>query len=201
MKGSIPIDRSAVTVALLAAGRATRFGGGKLDAPCAGKPLACWAVDAVAEAGLPPGICVTGPNEPQFLDGAQGWDWVINPDPEEGIGSSLATVARLALYRGSEAILVLLADMPLIDARHLQRLVACTGPAATDHGDFRPGVPALFPAVLLPKLSRLTGDEGAAATLRSLPDLVLLSPSPYSLLDVDTAEDLVRAEELLLRRG
>ena len=48
-------------VAVLAAGRGTRFGGGKLEAICAGKPLGRWALDAVAEAGLEPGIVITGP--------------------------------------------------------------------------------------------------------------------------------------------
>ena len=35
-------------VAVLAAGRGTRFGGGKLEALCAGKPLGRCALDAVA---------------------------------------------------------------------------------------------------------------------------------------------------------
>ena len=35
-----------LAIALLAAGGATRFGGGKLDAQCAGKPLGQWALDA-----------------------------------------------------------------------------------------------------------------------------------------------------------
>ena len=38
-------------VALLAAGRGTRFGGNKLETACAGKPLGRWAIEAIEEAG------------------------------------------------------------------------------------------------------------------------------------------------------
>lgn len=200
MKSCIPIDRLAVTVALLAAGRSTRFGGGKLDASCAGKPLARWAMDAVSEAGIPPGICVTGPQPPKVLDLASGWEWVVNPDPGQGLGSSIATVARMAMHRGSEALLVLLADMPLVTGSYLQEMVACTGPAATNYGAEKPGVPALFPAALLPQLCLLAGDSGALSLLRDLPDLVLLDPPEGVLCDVDTPEDLARAEQLLEAR-
>ena len=40
----------AVFVAVLAAGRASRFGGGKLDADLAGKPVGQWVLDAVCPA-------------------------------------------------------------------------------------------------------------------------------------------------------
>ena len=46
-------------VAVLAAGRGTRFGGGKLEAMCAGRPLGRWILDAVVEAGLVRGVIVT----------------------------------------------------------------------------------------------------------------------------------------------
>ena len=38
-------------VAVLAAGRGKRFGGGKLEATCAGKPLGRWVLDAVRKRG------------------------------------------------------------------------------------------------------------------------------------------------------
>ena len=66
-------------VAVLAAGLGTRFGGGKLEAPCAGKPLGRWAVEAVEAAGLGPGTIVTGP---EWVSFAGGWTRAVNPAAE-----------------------------------------------------------------------------------------------------------------------
>ena len=49
-------------VAVLAAGSATRFGGGKLDAVLAGRRLGAWALATIERAGLPPGVIVVPPD-------------------------------------------------------------------------------------------------------------------------------------------
>ena len=178
-------------VAVLAAGRGTRFGGGKLEALCAGKPLGRWAVDAVAGAGLGPGLIVTGPAGASF---ATGWTALINPQPEHGLGSSLAVAAQAALDGGAEALLVLLADMPLITADYLRTLGAAPAPAATRQPDGRGGVPALLDRSLIGIAARLTGDRGAGPLLEGVR---LLDPPPGMLRDVDTAEDLAEVERTL----
>lgn len=183
----------------MAAGRGSRFGGDKLDTWCAGKRVGQWVIDAVAGAGLNSGICVTGPEPPRFLGEASGWRRVVNPAPEEGLGGSVATAARMAMQRGSEALLVVLGDMPLVSPELLRELAAQTGPAATDHGNGKPGVPALFPAGLYQALVRCAGDRGAAQVLSGLAGLVLLVPPSGTLLDIDTPADLARAEEMLMR--
>ena len=177
-------------VAVLAAGRATRFGGGKLDADCAGRPLGRWALDAVAAAGLPAGMIVTGPNGAPW---AVGWQKISNPRPEEGLGTSLALAAHAALAMDAPALLVLLADMPLVDPAHLRRLAA-SAPAATRHPDGRPGVPALLDRALIEQAARLTGDRGAGPLLAHAP---LLDAPPGTLADVDTPEDMAEAVRML----
>jgi CTP:molybdopterin cytidylyltransferase MocA len=194
------VHSAAILVALLAAGRATRFGGGKVDALCAGRPLAIWAIEAVERAGLAPGVCVTGPQEPHFLSRAAGWERVVNPQPQDGLAGSLAVAAKVAEQRRSAALLVVLADMPLVTPALLVQLAAQDGAAATDHGDGRRGVPALLPRALFPALAEVSGDRGASALLATLPRLVLLEPEPGSLLDVDTPADLARAEAMLRGR-
>lgn len=184
----------------MAAGRGSRFGGGKLDAECAGKPVGLWVVEAVAEAGLLPGICVTGPEPARFIAQAHGWNWAINPAPDEGMGSSIATAAHIAVQRGSEALLVVLGDMPLVSPVLLRELAAQSRPAATDHGLGRAGVPALFPAALYPTLVQCGGERGGAQVLAGLGDLMLIEPSGGTLLDIDTPADLARAEQVLLRK-
>jgi len=195
------LNADAVLVALLAAGRGSRFGGGKLDAPCAGKPVGQWVLEAVAAAGLPAGVVVTGPRAPAFIAGAREWDRLVNPQPADGLGASVATAARMARQRGSEALLVLLADMPLVTPELLHDLCAQTGPAAIDHGNGRPGVPAMFPAALYGMLEQCTGDRGAAAVLAHLADLTLIQAPGDVLSDVDTPGDLRQVEARLLQRS
>lgn len=184
-------------VVVLAAGRGERFGGGKLDAPCAGKPLGGWALDAVAGAGLAPGTVVVGPGGAHFADTSAGWKLLVNPRPEAGLGSSLALAARAALARGDEALLVLLADMPLVTPGYLRELAATPPPAATSQPDDHAGVPALLDRGLIERAARLTGDRGAGPLLEGA---TLLDPPPGMLRDVDTAEDLSDVERQLLAR-
>jgi CTP:molybdopterin cytidylyltransferase MocA len=179
-------------VAVLAAGRGTRFGGGKLEAPCAGKPLGRWVLDAVEAAGLGPGLIVTGPEGVSF---AECWTALINPEPGAGLGTSLAIAARAAGERG--ALLVLLADMPLVMPAYLRALAATAAPAATRQPDGRAGVPALLDRTLLKQAADLTGDRGAGPLLARA---ALLDAPPGSLRDVDTPRDLAEVEPQLLAR-
>ena len=178
-------------VAVLAAGRGARFGGGKLEAPCAGKPLGRWALDAVEAAGLRGGTVVCGPEGLSF---AQGWTVLVNPAPEAGLGSSLALAARAALEGGAPALLVLLADMPLVEPGYLGRLASAPAPAATRQPDGRAGVPALLGRALIERAALLTGDRGAGPLLA---DAALLDAAPGTLRDVDTPADLRAVERLL----
>jgi CTP:molybdopterin cytidylyltransferase MocA len=198
MTRSFPDPDAAPLVALLAAGRSARFGGGKLDAQCAGKRLGQWVLDAVAEAGLAPGVIVTAPDTPVFAGEAGGWSLISNPRAETGLASSLACAAREAEARSAPVLLVLLADMPLIPAGLLRALATMApAPAAARYPHGRPGAPALIPARLYPALMALTGDSGAAAVLAAEPDLALIDAQLEWLLDIDTAEDLAQAEAIL----
>ena len=114
----------------------------------------------------------------------------------KGLARSLALAAWEADRCEAEALLVLLADMPLVSPTLLAALAARPAPAATDHGGRRPGVPALFPRALFGELTKLEGDRGAARLLAHLPGLVLVQAELVSLLDIDSEADLTRAHEL-----
>ena len=179
--------------AVLAAGRATRFGGGKLDAMLAGKRVGQWVLDALEAAGLTPGVIVTGPDAPAFAEDS-GWRLATNADPQAGLGTSLAIAAR----QTDGPLLVALADMPLVPASHFAALLQheC---AATAWQGGKSGVPALFPPALLPELRDLSGDQGAGPLLTAMPDLALVEAPADALLDIDRPEDLARAEAILQR--
>jgi CTP:molybdopterin cytidylyltransferase MocA len=177
-------------VAVLAAGRGERFGGGKLEAGCAGKPLGRWALEAAPG----PGVIVTGPGGVSF---ASDWTALVNSHPEHGLGSSLAVAARHALAGQAAALLVLLADMPLVDAAFLQELAVQPAPAATRYPEGHAGVPALLDRALVELAAGLSGDHGLGPLLRGVP---LLDPPAGMLRDVDTPADLAEVERQLLAR-
>ena len=188
-----------VLAAVLAAGRARRFGGGKLDALCAGNRLGTWALRAVEQVGLDRTIIVVPPQAPLFAR-ESGWPLVTNPAAELGLGTSLARAAHTAIADGATQLLIVLADMPLVDSALLRELLASPAPAAMAHTPNRPGVPALLPASSLASLTKFAGDHGAASMLRMMPDISLISAPPTALLDVDDPAGLRQAAMLLQKR-
>lgn len=182
-------------IAILGAGAASRFGSDKLMTDCAGKPLGQWALDAALTLGKPI-LWVGNDSRPDFLP--PQCNFQSNPNAEQGLGTSLALAASTAKASDAKALLVMLADMPLITGAILKNLVAM-GPFAACAYETRAGVPALFPARLFEDLSKLDGDRGAAPLLRNATDLALVSVNPEKLLDVDTSADLEQARALLSR--
>ena len=186
-------------VAVLAAGSASRFGGGKLDAMLAGKPVGQYVLDAVAQAGLGHGLIVVPSNAPHFAENS-GWPLITNINASDGLGTSLALAASAALAQ-SRALLVLLADMPLITASHIGDLLASGELAATIYPDGKAGVPAYFPVDTLEKLRLWTGEGGAGRFLNSQRQLRRIPAKEEWLVDVDRPVDIARAEEILSQRG
>ncbi len=105
-----------VAIAVLAAGRGSRFGG---DGPkCLeewhGRPLVTWALDAAVASGLHPVMLVTG-YEHRRVDAAApaGVDVVHNRHWRDGIAHSLrAALAALDGYASVGAVCIGLADQP-----------------------------------------------------------------------------------------
>lgn len=185
--------------AMLAAGGATRFGGGKLTRTLADKPLWHWAADTATAAGFVQRICIVRNDwAPAREMQALGWSVVVNPDAEAGIASSikLACTAAAACRR----LVIALADMPFVTSDHFRTLALSEGVAFTRYPSGRIGVPASFPHDALRKLAMLKGDRGAAS-LNWGPRLTALTPaSPDTLIDIDMPDDLVRASTILERR-
>ena len=149
---------------------------------------------------------IVGPGPPAFTAQAvdAGWTPLINEQPEAGLGHSVALAARQASDGGADALVLLLADMPLVSADIIAMLLAhgpVTQPMAARYPGGRPGVPARFPADMLPALSRLHGDRGAGSLLAARSDLHWVEMTDNQRLDVDDPESLARADMLLSRPG
>ncbi len=188
-----------IMFALLAAGGATRFGGTKLDQTLGGKPLWRWSADAAVAAGLRPGMCIVRDEWASARDlQSLGWSVLVNPDAETGIASSIKLALAAAEKR--QRLVIGLADMPFVTSDHLRQLAASDEVAFTRYSSGRLGVPAAFPRDAFAKLAMLHGDRGAAS-LDWGPNVVTITPvSQDMLIDVDTPDDLLRAQTILERR-
>jgi molybdenum cofactor cytidylyltransferase len=185
-------------IAMLAAGTSSRFGGGKLDADLGGKAVGCWAAEAAAAVEFAKRIIVTPPTPPSFFDQLVGWEKVINPDPDRGMTGSIR--AAVIAAAGHKRLVIILADMPLIEADHLKRLSDGNRVAFTRYADSRKGVPAAFPAEVFGVLAGMPDDRSPAALKWEIGVDMIEPRSGNSLMDVDTAADLAFIRSIVRSR-
>lgn len=162
-----------IALVLLASGRSRRFqGGDKLLATFRGAPLLTHAAGALAGRVPMARLAVIGADQPErrAMLGDTAWTIVDNPAPDEGQGQSLALGTRAAKKRGARAVMVLLADMPLVPDSHLDALATAMSPeldvVVTRSGKIA-GPPALFRVSTFDALDALSGDEGARSVVQA----------------------------------
>lgn len=109
---------------VLAAGASTRMGRNKMLLPIDGEPLAVRAAGRALAAGLEPVIVVTGHESDKVEELLRETPCrpVLNSDHEKGIQTSVR-VGVDALEDDVGALIVILADMPLVTAEMLRSLV------------------------------------------------------------------------------
>ena len=189
-------DFAGIALVLLAAGKGSRFGGGKLAALLGGKPV---ALHAAAMLGAMPFACRFAVVSPQTPDlGAHGFISLPLDPPGALQSRSLAIGVLAAQAAGARAVMVALADMPLITAVHIEALAASfDGNLIASSAAGRMMPPAIFAASHFAALTTLVGDRGAGSLLADAPSLPL---SPSEALDIDLAKDLTKAADLLANR-
>lgn len=185
-----------VVAVLLAAGRGERFGANKLAARLAGQPLALHAARTLAGLPFAHRVAVHAAGTPPLA--LLGFREVLLDPPGAPQSRSIALGVAEARRLGARAVLVALADMPLVPAAHVAALVeAFEGtPVATLAGAV-PMPPAIFGRAAFPLLLALSGDRGARDLLRRADTLAL---DPALALDIDTPADLAAAERALSER-
>ena len=187
-----------VSAIVLAAGQSSRMGTNKLLADLDGQPMIRRSVSGVRQAPLEQVIVVTGRDAGHMaraLEGA-GVALVHNPDFAHGLSTSLKRGLEQVAAE-ADAVVVCLGDMPLVDGRVIERLIAAFNPAehrsicvATHQGER--GNPVLWGRQHFEALKALAGDRGARALFdRYADELVEIEmPDRAVLTDIDTAEAL-----------
>ena len=190
--------RTTVAGVLLAAGEGSRFGQPKALVEFSGQTLAERGVHLLRAGGADPILVVTGA-VPLELDGTLTVD---NPQWRTGMGSSLrAALQALTEAVGSTgigAVVVALADQPLVGAESVARLIAAYrrgASVAVAAYDGQPRNPVLLAREYWPEvIATATGDQGARTFLRTRPELVTLVECGDTGRpdDIDTPADLAR---------
>ena len=197
--------RTTVAGVLLAAGEGSRFGRPKALVELNGQTLAERGVRLLRTGGADPILVVIGAAEVRL----PATRTVYNPDWRTGMGSSLRAALRALdsppepgqaadLPASVAAVVVALADQPLVGAEAVARLIA-----AYRHGasvavaayDGQPRNPVLIAREHWPEvIASATGDAGARSFLRTHADLVTLVECGDTGRpdDIDTPADLAR---------
>ncbi|MCO5105482.1 MAG: nucleotidyltransferase family protein [Burkholderiaceae bacterium] len=196
--GEVPARVGAL---LLAAGRSTRMGGpNKLLVEVDGEPMVRRALRTLLAVPLEPIVVVLGPAADAVraaLDGLHGWQACVAP---ESTDHQVSVDAGLrALPAGLDAILVMLADQPLLDAGDLRWLLAqwrslARGCALVPVHQGRRANPVVLDAAMRAPILDAGPAVGARGYLAAHPALVRRAEAPndHFVVDVDTVDDLAR---------
>ncbi len=176
---------------ILAAGPGSRLRAGlpKPLLPFRGRPLVLWQVEAALAAGV---------GEVVVVDGAADLSKTLPPEVSclhnrgwrEGQAGSLRLGVDWCRRRGHQAVVVGLADQPLVPAEAWERVAtAPSSPIVMASYGGRRGHPVRLRRDIWPLLPA-TGDQGARTLIARHPDWVLGVECPGEPMDLDTPADL-----------
>ncbi len=194
-----PVAQPPVAGLVLAAGSGSRFGRPKALVDYRGRPLVLRAVEVLIAAGCAPVLTVLGAAAAEVRVAVDLPGSVVNADWASGMASSLRC-GLAALPASAPAVVITLADQPLVGSAAVVRLVlawqaGAVAAVATYAG--RPRNPVLLIRDVWPDVAAASaGETGARAWLRAHPHLVTEVPCdgtgfPY---DIDTPDDLLALE-------
>jgi len=189
------MSQDTIFAIVLAAGSSTRFGRTKQLEQIAGMSLAAGTVRKAEAACGARSVLVTGKDWREVADACAplAGFFVINDDYEQGLASSIACGVR-SVADTADAILLLLADVPLITVEHLTNLVNtwAASPQSIVASQFENtlGPPVVFPKADFDALLQLRGDRGARSIIVANKDRVQAIACAQAAFDIDRPEDL-----------
>ena len=190
-----------IAAVIMAAGRSQRMrGGNKLLESVDGQPLVARAASAAIASEAAPIIVVTGHQPDKVAAVLDGLDVTLvhNSDFREGLSSSVHA-GLAAVPAGHDGAVLMLADMPDVDAGLVDQLMAAFDPiegrgiVVATHNGTR-GNPVLFARQYFAEILRVTGDTGARHVVDSNDEAVCEVECGTSapLVDLDTPEALAK---------
>jgi molybdenum cofactor cytidylyltransferase len=181
---------------VLAAGPSTRMGANKLLVELEGEPLVRRTARTAISAGLAPVVVVVGHEAELVLRALAGLPVrpVANARYAEGMNTSLSAGVD-AVPASAEALVVLLGDMPLVDAalvrEVMQRHAATGAPVVAARYGASTAPPVLYARGLFRELRGGAGDgRGREVVRRHRERAELVDRPPAAMSDVDAPGDL-----------
>ncbi len=179
---------------ILAAGRGTRFGGGKMLADIDHRPMLQHVLDAASAAELRPVMVVLGDDAEAIEDIVHWRDErrVRNPDPERGLSSSL--MLGLEALRDEQRVLVLLGDQPFLSVEQIDLITEAPADPGRPmvvprYSDGHVGNPVLLERDAFGLATDLDGDRGMSQLFADHPDLIRYVDVPGTNPDIDNPDD------------
>jgi molybdenum cofactor cytidylyltransferase len=197
-------SRTTIGAVLLAAGAASRLGGRpKALLELGGVPLVLRQLIALSGAGVDEVVVVLGHHADAVEAAVQQFPITLahNPSPDDGQASSVRIGLR-ALSPHLDAVIVALADQPLIDAQDIIALISAfkkRGDAAMvvprvqlAGGETAPGNPVIFDAALREEWLAGSADLACRNWRQKNPDRVRWfdTDNLRYRIDIDTPDDL-----------
>ena len=185
---------------VLAAGDSKRLGQPKQLVLWRGKTLVNHAVEAGLGAKLSPFVVVIGAEGEAVRKALENEPVVIVENQEWSTGLSTSVRAGLDSVEGnSEAVVMLLSDMPFVRAELLEALVQehrrTLSPLVVPRAGDRRTNPVLFDRSTFSDLRAVHGDQGGRTLLEQF-SKIWVECEEAILFDLDTPEDLQRLKEL-----
>jgi molybdenum cofactor cytidylyltransferase len=187
---------------ILAAGASTRMGSPKaLLATPSGRPFAAAILRALLGAGVEHVVIVTGHDHDRVVEAVLGDGPPVLPrfarnlQPSRGQLSSLWVGMDAALEPETEALIVTLVDVPMVNAVTITRVIEAwrktRAPIVRPAIGNRHGHPVIFDRSVFAELRAAPLDQGAKAVVRAHTREIVDVPvsDEGSLVDVDTPQD------------
>ncbi len=197
-----------VAAVILAAGQSRRMGRPKQLVRVAGKTLLEHTIANVGATGVHEIALVLGAGADEIRNQLmlKGVKVVVNPEFQQGMGTSIGAGLR-ALSPTATAALIVLADQPFVQPATLDQLIACYAKEKPQivipvFKGFR-GNPVLLDRSVFPEVMGLTGDVGCRAIFGEHTQGIhkLAVDDVGVLLDADTTADVEELENYMAGRS
>lgn len=194
-----------IAIVILAAGASRRMGTSKQLLAWGKKSLLGHAISEALQCSPSDVFVVLGANADVIAASIEDYPVKIirNTAWKKGLSSSIGCAISRIQVQKFDAVLLMLADQPEVDADVLKSLISAYKKSklsivATAYEN-KNGVPAIFNDQYFSKLRALVGDRGAAAVIKNNPNDVLVIRPQKSISDIDTQETYKKLFQLNFR--